>query len=80
MNKMEKDETYYIVKTFDYTARFYDRTLNKKLGMLKQAKIKAAKEDIHLDLRVDQLKIYLLLIIPSTSLPLHGYSTNYHFP
>ena len=32
-NIMKRDETYYIAKTFDYTARFYDRTLNKKLGL-----------------------------------------------
>ncbi len=107
MKKMKKDETYYIAKTFDYTARFYDRTLNKKLGlefyslaaklsgvkegdkvldvgcgtgtlalrlkkqagdkglvagidasrgMLKQAKIKADKENIHLDLRVTSIE------------------------
>jgi len=32
MKKTKRDETYYIAKTFDLTARFYDRTLNKKLG------------------------------------------------
>jgi ubiquinone/menaquinone biosynthesis C-methylase UbiE len=107
MKKPKRDETYYIAKTFDYTARFYDRTLNKKLGhefyslaaklagvkegdkvldagcgtgtlalklkklvgnkgfvtgidascgMLKQAKIKADKENIHLDLRVASIE------------------------
>ncbi len=33
MKKIKRDETYYIAKTFDYTARFYDRILNKKLGL-----------------------------------------------
>ncbi len=107
MKKTKRDETYYIAKTFDYTARFYDRTLNKKLGhefyslaaklagvkegdkvldvgcgtgtlalrlkkqagnngvvagidaskgMLKQAKIKSDKENIHLDLRVASIE------------------------
>ena len=106
-NIMKRDETYYIAKTFDYMARFYDRTSNKKLGlefyslaaklsgvkegdkvldvgcgtgtlalrlkkqagnkgfvagidasseMLKQAKIKADKENIRLDLRVASIE------------------------